>query len=151
MREFVGALRQAGFDSFGGYHGKWIAHSGVSEKAAVAREHRLLCEILRLGAQWDQLDVSSSAAFELVVRRLFQIELAVKRNCKMPDFEGLDQLVETALDSSGAVIMPKVQNWLSDQQRDEAFILKQRRLWGEEIAAAAKKKPDPPGGGDGRK
>ena len=42
----------------------------------------------------DQLDVSSLVSAELLVRRVFQIELAVDRNPKSPDFEGLDAITE---------------------------------------------------------
>ena len=55
-------------------------------------------------------------------------------------------LVDTATDSSGAVVVASVQQWLATQQRDEAFILKQRRLWSEEAATAGK----PEKGGKGK-
>jgi hypothetical protein len=97
----------------------------------VAREHKLLLEFMRLGLQWDQVDVSSLAGYELVVRRIHQIEIAVRKNPKMPDFDGLEMLVDTAVDASGALVMPAITSWLASQQKDEAFILKQRRLWSE--------------------
>eukprot|EP00974_Lingulodinium_polyedra_P071597 6926490-Lingulodinium_polyedra.AAC.1 len=64
---------------------------------------------------------------ELVVRRLHQIELAVRKNAKAPDFEGLEKLVETAVDKSGAAAIPSVASWLAEQQKAEAYVLKQRR------------------------
>ena len=90
---------------------------------------------------------SSLASFEHVVRRVHQLEAAVRKNPKAPDFDGLDHLLETAVDSSGAAVTPAIAAWLADKQKDEAFILKQQRLWGEERRAAAsssKKKDDDP-------
>lgn len=65
----------------------------------------------------------------------------------MPDFGGLEALVDGAVDSSGAAVVTTVQTWLAFQQRDEAFVMKQRRLWAEELAAASKKRPDTSGAG----
>jgi hypothetical protein len=37
-----------------------------------------------------------------------------------------------AFDESGGVVCSKFDKFFSDQQRDQAFILKQQRLWKEE-------------------
>ena len=48
----------------------------------------------------------------------------------------------TAIDSSGAVVLPSISSWLAEKQKDEAYILKQSRLWAEERRMSNKKKPD---------
>ena len=80
----------------------------------------------------DQVDVSSLASGELIIRRIFQIELATKRNPKQPDFAGLDIIVATNIDNSGGVVLPAMQKWFTDHQAKEAGTIKQLRLWNEE-------------------
>jgi hypothetical protein len=82
------------------------------------------------------------AGCELLLRRLYQIELAVRKSPKSPDFEGLEFLLETAVDASGAAVLPSIAKWLGETQHKEAFTLKQMRLWTEERAALDKKKGD---------
>jgi hypothetical protein len=139
-KEFLNAIRGGGIISFLDYHTEWVKACGVGEKSGIAREHRFLLEFLRLLVQWDQLDITSLAGAELVVRRIFQIETAVKKNPRQPDFEGLEYLLETAVDSSGGAVMPQITKWLGENQRNDAFVLKQMRLWSEEKTAATKRK-----------
>ena len=138
VAEFLAGVRQAGFESLVAYHAFWLRSSGVSDKAGVAREHKLLCEVVRLAGEFDQVNIAGLSSMELLARRIYQIEMAVRKNPKTPDFNGLEMLVDTATDSSGSVVVSSVQQWLASQQRDEAFILKQRRLWSEESASANK-------------
>ena len=100
--------------------------------------------------QWDQLDPSSLASVEILVRRVHQIEIAVKKNPKQPDYEGLESLLETAVDSSGSAVLPGITTWLAERQKDEAFVLKQSRLWADEkrLAGSGKNKKEPPGGAE---
>ena len=150
VREFLLAVRAAGHTALLDYHNEWIKASGVNEKAAFAREHRFLLEVFRLLLQYDQVDASSLARGELLLRRLYQIELACRKSPKNPDFEGLEFLLETAVDTSGAAVLPSIAKWLGETQHKEAFTLKQMRFWTEERAAADKRrgnnKPDKKGG-----
>ena len=140
VREFLLAVRAAGHTALLEYHNEWVRTSGVSEKAAFTREHRFLLEVVRLMLQFDQVDGSSLASCELLLRRLYQIELAVRKSAKSPDFEGLEFLLETAVDASGAAVLPSIAKWLGETQHKEAFTLKQMRLWTEERAAADKRR-----------
>ena len=140
VREFLLAVRAAGHTALLEYHNEWVRTSGASEKAAFTREHRFILEVVRLMLQFDQLDGSSLASCELLLRRLYQIELAVRKSPKSPDFDGLEFLLETAVDASGAAVLPSIAKWLGETQHKEAFTLKQMRLWTEERAALDKKK-----------
>ena len=117
---------------------QWCRKSGISEKSAAAREHRYLSVVLRLLLSFDQVDASNSAAAEFVSRRLLQIEAATRRNPRQPDFEGLDGILDTALDERGAAIVPNFSEWIGKQQQSEAAVLKAGRLWREEQAAFRK-------------
>ena len=74
------------------------------------------------------------------MRRLYQIELAVRKSPQSPDCDGLEFLLETAVDPSGAAVLPSVAKWLGETQHEEAFTLKHMRLWTEERAAMDEKK-----------
>jgi hypothetical protein len=141
VREFFVALRSSGFSGLSDYHQDWVRNSGIAEKSAICREHKFLLELLRHMFEIDQLDVSSLASAELAVRRIFQIELATKRNPKQPDFAGLDIILETNIDSSGGVVLPGMQKWFTEHQAKEAGALKELRLWNEETRNLDKKKP----------
>ena len=82
------------------------------------------------------------------LRRLCQIELAVRKAPKSPDFEGLEFLVEKAVGASGAAVLPSIAKWLGETQQEEAFTLKQMRLWTEERAALDNKKKKGNGRGE---
>ena len=138
VREFLVALRSAGYSGLIEYHHDWVRNSGIGDKSSACREHRLLLEILRMLMEFDQLDVSSLGGTELLVRRIYQIEIAVERNSKQPDFDGLDALLETNLKSSGAINVAGISKWFSEHQKSEAFVLKQMRLWAEEKKEANK-------------
>jgi len=144
VKDYILAIRALGAGGFLEFHADWVKTSGVGEKSAAAREHKFLLDLLRLMVQFDQLDPTCLASAELLVRRVVQIELACKKNAKTPDYTGLECLLETAVDGSGAAVLPKLSKWIGDTQSQEAFVLKQMRLWSEEKATAAKRK----GGGD---
>ena len=140
VKEFLLAVRAAGQMALLDYHNEWVKSSGVAPGAAHTREHRFILEVLRLLLQYVQVDASSLAGCELLCRRLYQIELAVRKAPKNPDFAGLEFLLETAVDSSGGAVLPSIAKWLGETQHKEAFTLKQMRLWSEEKASLEKHK-----------
>ena len=140
--EFLQSLRAQG-QSLTTHHHEWARKSGVNVNGAAAREHFFLSEVLRWEVQFDQLDVSMLASTELLFRRLVQIEAAVRRNPKVPDFSGLDVLMSAATDESGAATTAVFTQWVADRQKDQATIAKQGRLLREEKEAERKRAADP--------
>jgi hypothetical protein len=138
VTEFFESLRAQG-QSLTSHHHEWSRKSGVNTTGAACREHFLVSEMLRWAIQYDQLDVSMLASTEMGVRRLVQIEAAVKRNPKVPDYSGLDIFMNTNTDESGAATTAAFSQWVADRQRDQAQIAKQGRLLREEKEAAAKR------------
>ena len=122
------------------YHHDWVRNSAVAEKSALCREHKFLLEVLRMLIEYDQIDPTCLGGVELLVRRIYQLEIAVDRNPKHPEFDGLEALVETSTKSTGSANVPSMAKWFSEHQKSEAFILKQMRLWSEEKKELAKKK-----------
>eukprot|EP00973_Karenia_brevis_P027619 3806799-Karenia_brevis.AAC.1 len=62
------SIRDAGQSGWDDHHTQFVMRSGINEKAAVAREHRLLCSVLRLFQSYDQLNLVNSAGGEYIVR-----------------------------------------------------------------------------------
>ena len=79
VKEFLGAT----FESL-----QWVRKSGVNQHTSVCHEHRNLIECLRLAVTKDQLDPTNLMSFELMVRRVIQLEVAVARNANAPDYSG---------------------------------------------------------------
>ena len=127
------------------YHMNWKSKSGVGERSAVCREHFLICDQLRVEVTIDQVDLTQLVGSEYRVRRLLQIELAVERNPKQPDFEGLEIMLTSALAPAGGAATEKFSEWLIARQRDQTQIMKQGRLLREE---SAKRSAAPKGGAD---
>ena len=75
-----------------------------------------------------------------------QIHQAVKRAPKAPDFRGTQLMVMSRLDSSGGVLTGDFARFVADEQKSEAFTLKQQRLFAEE----EEKRKKPPGKGGGK-
>ena len=138
--ELMIALRDVGQDGFDHHHIVWASRSGAAERSAAVRDHRMWSTLLRIGVSFDLLDPANCACLEFAARRLAQIETAVKRNPKSPDYEGLDAMLEATIDSSGAALVPVFSGWFGDLRNSQAVVLKADRQFREEQVAQAKSK-----------
>ena len=68
---------------------------------------------------------------------------AVEKNQRNPDFKGTAVMVTSKLDAQGGLIVGDFAKWTAEQQKTEAFTLKQQRLYAEEVANAAKARGEP--------
>ena len=119
------------------YHLTWLKSSGVNIYSMVAHEHKIICNVIRNALEIDQLSVVNSLAFELLIRRLVQMETAVARNAQNPDFTGLDLMLEDSVGQGGEAITTTFNSWLSTKLKEKASIAKQTRLYKEEFRATA--------------
>ena len=129
------------------YHTRWRMDSGIMTGSSLCHEHETLCEAFRLGHEVDQLNCSNVCAFELLMRRMIQIEMAVSRNSKAPDFTGLSVVLSSVTDGSGAVQTKGFHKWVADKNFARASIMKSERLYHEERATARKQVKGAPKGG----
>ena len=136
-KEWFESLRSAGLTLLT-HHADFIRRAGVAESGAVSREHESLMELLRHAVTWDQLDGCKCAVIEGLVRRAIALELAVSRNPKAPDWDGLEHITASRVTAQGTLNVEVFGQWLADRQRDTAMRLKQGRLLREEKASAAK-------------
>ncbi|CAE8627459.1 unnamed protein product, partial [Polarella glacialis] len=134
VREFLDSVLEAGGD-LQVYHGHFMRKSGLAENSACSHELKNLLGMLRLGLSYDQVDVGNLASFEAVVRRIIEIQHAVRRNPQRPIFDGLDQSTIGAVDSAGGARAAEYGQWLSEQQKSEAKFLKNQREFRDEQAA----------------
>ena len=95
----------------------------------------------------DQLDCSNCLWAERVVRRFIEIQGAVRRNPKHPDFTGLSHGTAGSLDESGGVRTGGYHDWLAEQQKIDGRQFKYAREHREEVAAEKRRQSTGPFGG----
>ena len=104
VHEFFDSLRSAGH-SLQQHHLDFVKRSGVADKGHIAREHWATTEALRLFATHDQFDLSMSAGADLMARRLVMMEMAVARNPRNPDWDGLDVVMSHRVSETGGAVV----------------------------------------------
>ena len=130
--EFLRSIRE-GTSDLVTYHLQWARNSGVSSYAACLHEHRCLCDYLRHLITVDQVDVSNLLGAEMICRRLITIETAVARNPQMPDFSGLELVMEDSIGQTGEAKTTNFTAWISSKLKEKAQVQKQARLYKEEF------------------
>jgi len=148
--EFTASLNTAGY-TWLTHHLDFVAKSGISKGSGSCRTHRRISEALSLFAQFDFLNVVNLAGAEFLIQYLIQLETAIQRNPKAPDFTFLDEFLASGVNESGAVMVPKYAHVVAERQRDKANTMKQQRLWAEEQNSRRRKGDDPKGRGRGKK
>ena len=123
----------------GGFRNYWSRASGISPTCGVALEHKVQFESLDHGLTWDGIRGRESAMVEFMSRRVLQTHRATKRSPKHPDFDGLEAMLTSRLDESGGVVATKFDQFIAEQQRTQAVIMKQARLHAEELEHDQKK------------
>ena len=147
--EFLKSVRKAATDMTA-YHLSWSNAFGVFQFSAAAHEHKVLCDMVRVGIATDQLDLSNLAMTELGVRRSIQIEMAVARNASAPDYSGLDLVMEQPVGSYGQAVPMEFNNWVAGKLKEKANIQKQARFYKEEFGSRRQTGGEDQVGGRGR-
>ena len=139
LPEYFEGLEEAGLTLMT-HHQGWVRTSGVSEHSSAARWHRSLTEAIRLLGFVDQLDLPQVVGAEYLCREVMKVEIAVERNPKVPDWDGLASLTGTRLSETGGVHARKFMQWVGTMEKDKAFVMKQGRQYREEQDALLVKK-----------
>lgn len=149
VHELLTAARAAG-EELSGFHDYFVRSSGIPSEHPVAHKHRDLLGVLAHAVSFDQLDAPQIASLELVARLVLQIHQATKRSPRNPDLRGTMMMTSSSLDASGGVLVGEFAWFVAEEQKSEAFTLKQQRLYAEEEdkRAAGRKGPD---GAQGKK
>ena len=85
----------------------------------------------------DRLDLKHSAAAEHLCRRILQIQRAIGRNPKAPDFTALATYMKHCDDLGGAVSAPEFDAYVAGVQKAEAMTMKAFRQSHEEEKSQA--------------
>ena len=125
------ALKYNGM-SFPTHHQDLLNHSGISSSSGSSRSHRRVCDALQAFLLKDRLNLCALAGGEILGRFLVEIETAISRNPRCPDYADLEVISGATISHFGALALPSYQQHIAELQRSEAFILKQRRMWAEE-------------------
>lgn len=149
VHELLTAARAAG-EEISGFRDYFVRSSGVPSEHSVAHKHRDLLGVLAHAVSFDQIDAPQSAALELVARLVLQIHQATRRCPRNPDFRGTTMMTSSTLGASGGVLVGGFARFIAEEQKSEAFTLKQQRLYAEEEdkRAGGRKGPD---GAQGKK
>jgi hypothetical protein len=121
-------------DDFMSYHEIWLRETGLNGDSAVGHQHRNLLSILYHMYIFDQLNLYHLASAELLARHMKRIHRAVRKNPKNPDFRGLNLVVQSRLDRSTYSETGEFSKHIAQEQKEEAFTMKQQRLFAEEVA-----------------
>ena len=115
-KEFLEQGLESGGD-LTAYHAAFMRKSGLSDHSAAAHELKNLLQILRLSISYEQLDVSNIAATENVVRRVLEIQIAVRRNPKHPTFDSFDYNTRGSVDEVGGARASGYFEWIRQRRR----------------------------------
>lgn len=129
--EYIRALRGSGME-WVGHHLDFVHKSGLSPMSGTCSSHRRVYEALQCSQQHDLLNLPGPHGCEVLVRYLIQIETAVARSPRSPDFQDLDAISATTVNEFGGLVLPEYSRFVARLQKDEAFTLKQQRQWREE-------------------
>ena len=129
--ELLTAVRAVS-DDFGQFHEYFCRTSGLSQDHPVAIKHRDFLSVLMHLMCFDQVNGPQLAGCESVSRFILQVHHAVRKNPKNPDFRGLGLMVQSTLDASGGVLSGGFAKFVAEEQKSEAFTMKQQRLFAEE-------------------
>jgi hypothetical protein len=121
LKEFCQSVA-SGPGNFTSYNTEWKMRAGISEYSSVAHDHRILCDVLRLAHDVDQIDGSNLACLEQIARRLVQHETAVERNPRNPDYTGLDLIMGEPVSASGAARTQRFTGWLNERMKEQSNI-----------------------------
>ncbi|CAK0812001.1 unnamed protein product, partial [Prorocentrum cordatum] len=135
LPEFLDSVRASGL-GIAGYANHYITSSGVPPGSAAAHEIRLLLEALRHLIEYDQVDVTNLAGAELIARRIVQMQRAIRRDPKHPNYSGLEDMLASALDETGGVVTSKFDEWVAQEQKTKAGLqVAKDQLYGRRIFA----------------
>ena len=101
---------------------------GGQPEGGVVVELRYLVYMLWTKLCVDLLNITHLLSGEHLARRILQIQKAIRRSPKHPDFTGLDQLMASQLDETGGVVTAKFDEWVAQEQKTQAIIMKNTRL-----------------------
>ncbi|CAK0795784.1 unnamed protein product, partial [Prorocentrum cordatum] len=132
--------RRAGLSpGIAGHANHYTTSSGMPPSSAAAHAIRPLFEALRRFIEHDQVDVTNLARAELIARRIAQMQRAIRRNPKHPDYSSLEGTSASALDETGGAANRKFDERVAQEQKTKVVTTKNTRVYTEERDAEDKR------------
>jgi hypothetical protein len=118
-----------------GWHSKWVSLMKLQATDAGVHAHEIGCKTLEIMICFDQLQVGSLAAAEFCARQIQLVEEKY-RDRGVPK-DSLELVSEAALFSGARskttiCVCPTLSEWIAEEMRKEAAIMKERRKAREE-------------------
>lgn len=133
----------------------FIQTSGMVAKSGLGVELTCWFNLLWYGCCFDLLDGLNLNCLEMASRRILQIQAAVHKSPRSPDFDGLDFYLTASFDSSLGVGATEFEQYMSNLAKDRALVMTQSRKLREEVVAEENrrnpKSQRPPQVGDDQK
>ena len=123
-----------------GYFGQFVQTSGAAPQAAVVIELGMHFYTFQTMVCVDGLDPGQLASVEHICRRILQLQKAIKRSPRSPDFTSLAPYMMHSAGHSGVIQAPNFEKYVADLDKANAQFLKQNRLAAEERDADNKRK-----------
>jgi hypothetical protein len=114
------------------YAAAFISATGVAPKSSVAMEFVMQMHTFWILGSLDGIDRANSATAEHVARRILQLQRAIRKNPRAPDFAGLDFYTQHVSMTTAGAPTPDFDKHVAAVQHAEAMIMKSQRLSQEE-------------------
>jgi hypothetical protein len=134
------------------WHAQWKAVGKLQDSDPQVIIHESACRVLETAVCYDQLNVTSLAAFEVVARQLQISEDKLSHRFDDTPLEGYSDysLMSGSTHKSQLCICPQLKAWTAGELSKESAVLKERRKAREEkVLANPKRNAKPPAGGSG--
>ena len=124
------------------WHQKWLTLSRLNNNDATVVAHEAWCKALEIMITYDQLSAGALASAEFIGRQIQILEDKHRDKGTNADTQIETSLFAGARHRSGLCISPALAEWVAQEMRGEAAVMKERRKAREERALAK-----PKGGG----
>ena len=108
-------------------HLAWVHQLGIPSGSRAIYEDEVLSQVIDTAIQYDALNISNLASFELICRRRQLLAEAHSYNPSSPSYEGSDHWMGQRYKHGGAVVVPRLTEHVSKKLQAESQILKERR------------------------
>ena len=135
-----------------GWHAQWKSAGKLQDSDPNVTIHESACRVLETAICYDQLNVTSLAAFEVIARQLQIAEDKLAHRFDDVSHEGYSDysLMSGSTHKSQLCICPALKAWTAGELSKESAVLKERRKAREEkVLANPRRKANPPAGGNG--
>ncbi len=125
-------------------HHRWLRDAEIPATDRSRWEHQVLSEILEKAVEYDALQVSNLASFEVLSRRVQHIEQAHIDCPTAPDYAGGEFFMGSCERKGGALVAPNLALHVAGKFRDDASIQKEQRKAREVRGASSPSTASPP-------